>query len=125
MLECFIISFSIFCFTFPVFKFAMVKRGRKVSTYNFFYGTTVDLQYCISSVQKICSVTNILYKIFFNHCKLLQDIEYSSLRMHVCSVMHVQLFVTPWTVAHQAPGILQARILEWIAISFSIIPCAI
>ena len=32
------------------------------------------------------------------------------------SLSHVQLFVTPWTVAHQAPlsmGILQARILEW------------
>ena len=31
---------------------------------------------------------------------------------------HVQLFVTPWTVAHQASlsmGILQARILEWVA----------
>ena len=30
--------------------------------------------------------------------------------------------MTPWTVAHQAPlsmGILQARILEWVAISFS------
>ena len=30
---------------------------------------------------------------------------------------HVQLFVIPWTVAHQAPlsmGILQARILEWL-----------
>ena len=29
---------------------------------------------------------------------------------------------TPWTVAHQAPlskGILQARILEWVVISFS------
>ena len=29
--------------------------------------------------------------------------------------------MTPWTVAHQAPlpmGILQARILEWVAISF-------
>ena len=28
---------------------------------------------------------------------------------------------TPWTVAHQAPvlGILQARILEWVAVSFS------
>ena len=31
-------------------------------------------------------------------------------------------FVTPWTVAYQAPlsmGTLQARILEWVAISFS------
>ena len=30
--------------------------------------------------------------------------------------------MTPWTVAHQAPpsmGILQARVLEWVAISFS------
>ena len=37
-------------------------------------------------------------------------------------VSHVRLFVTPWTVAHQAPlsmGILQARILEWIAMPFS------
>ena len=35
---------------------------------------------------------------------------------------HVQLFATTWTVAHQAPlsmGILQARIQEWVAISFS------
>ena len=34
----------------------------------------------------------------------------------------VQLFVTPWTVAHQAPlsmGILQARILEWVAMPSS------
>ena len=33
------------------------------------------------------------------------------------SLSHVQLFVTPWTVARQAPlsmGILQARILEWV-----------
>ena len=29
---------------------------------------------------------------------------------------------TPWTVAHQAPlsiGILQARVLEWVAMPFS------
>ena len=35
---------------------------------------------------------------------------------------HVQLFVTPWTVARQAPlsmGILQARILEWVVNSYS------
>ena len=36
----------------------------------------------------------------------------------------VQLFATPWTVAYQAPqttvhGVFQARILEWVAISFS------
>ena len=35
----------------------------------------------------------------------------------------VWLFVTPWTVAYEAPplvhGIFQARVLEWVAISFS------
>ena len=33
---------------------------------------------------------------------------------------HIQLFVTPWTVAHQAPlsmGIFQERILEWVAMT--------
>ena len=36
-------------------------------------------------------------------------------------VSHVQLCVTPQKAAHQAPvpGILQARTLEWVAISFS------
>ena len=40
----------------------------------------------------------------------------------VQSLSHVQLFVTPWTVAHQAPlfmGILQTRILEWVAMPSS------
>ena len=35
---------------------------------------------------------------------------------------HVPLFLTPWTVAHQAPlsmGILQARIQEWVAMPSS------
>ncbi|MES6020832.1 hypothetical protein U6W19_12325, partial [Cutibacterium acnes] len=41
----------------------------------------------------------------------------------VQSFSHVQLFATPWTT-HSPPGssvhgILQARILEWVAISFS------
>ena len=38
------------------------------------------------------------------------------------SFSRVQLFVIPWTVAHQAPlsmGILQARILEWVAMPSS------
>ena len=40
--------------------------------------------------------------------------------MYMCN--HVQLFVTLWTVARQAPlsiGILQARILEWVAMPSS------
>ena len=42
--------------------------------------------------------------------------------MCVQLLSHAWLFVTPWTVAHQAPltvGFSQARILEWVAISFS------
>ena len=44
--------------------------------------------------------------------------------MSVCTLSrfsHIQLFATPWTIAHQAPlsGISQARILEWVAVSFS------
>ena len=38
----------------------------------------------------------------------------------VKSLSRVRLFVTPWTVAYQAPlsvhGIFQARVLEWVAI---------
>ena len=40
------------------------------------------------------------------------------------SLSYVQLFVTPWTVVHQAPlskGILQARILEWVAVPSSMV----
>jgi len=40
----------------------------------------------------------------------------------VQSLSHVWLFATPWTAAHQAPlsmGFFQARILEWVTISFS------
>ena len=44
--------------------------------------------------------------------------------IHACMLSHfshVQLFATPWTVGCQAPvpGILQASILEWVAIPFS------
>ena len=40
----------------------------------------------------------------------------------VCLVAQSCLFVTLWTVAHQAPlsmGVLQARILEWVAVPSS------
>ena len=39
------------------------------------------------------------------------------------SLNHVRLFSTPWTVAYYTPGIFhgifQARVLEWVVISFS------
>ena len=45
-----------------------------------------------------------------------------SLKGKVKSLSRVRLFATLWTLAYQASsvhGILQARILEWVAISFS------
>ena len=42
--------------------------------------------------------------------------------MLCCALSHVRLFATPWTTAHKASsvcGILQARRLEWVAMSFS------
>ena len=35
-----------------------------------------------------------------------------------CSVTS-SFFATPWTIAHQAHGLLQARILQWVSIPFS------
>ena len=46
----------------------------------------------------------------------------SSVLLFSCYVLCDPCFVTPWTVAHQALlsfGILQTRVLEWAAISFS------
>ena len=43
-------------------------------------------------------------------------------KVKVLVALSSRLFVVPWTVARQAPlsmGILQARILEWVAIPFS------
>ena len=56
---------------------------------------------------------------------LLYTLVFVRLPNHACVLSHfslVQLFVTPWTVTHQAPlsmGILQARILEWVAMPSS------
>ena len=43
------------------------------------------------------------------------------LKLKLKSLSRVWFLVTPWTTAQQAPvhGILQARTLEWVAISFS------
>ena len=44
--------------------------------------------------------------------------------LFVKALSHVRLFVTSWTIVRRPPGssdhgILQARTLEWVAISFS------
>ena len=45
--------------------------------------------------------------------------------MKVKLLSHVQLLATPWTAAYQASpsmGFFQARVLEWVAITFSRLP---
>ena len=38
--------------------------------------------------------------------------------MYACVLSHVWLFATPWTVGSSEHRITQARILEWVAVSF-------
>ena len=39
--------------------------------------------------------------------------------MHVCVLSHVRLFVTPWTVAHQAPLSMEfSRQEYWLGLPF-------
>ena len=49
--------------------------------------------------------------------------SFGCVKVKVKSLNHVRLFVTPWTVCSllvsSVYGIFQARILEWVAISFS------
>ena len=39
--------------------------------------------------------------------------------MHTGLLSFIQLFVTPWTVAHQAPLSMEFSIREWTAISYA------
>ena len=52
----------------------------------------------------------------------LQPIGYEMAMLYCAVLSCIQLFVTPWTAALQAPlpmGFLQARILEWVAMPYS------
>ena len=48
------------------------------------------------------------------------NILYTYIYIYVCvcaqSLSHVQLFVTPWTGTSSVRGILETRILEWVAV---------
>ena len=66
--------------------------------------------------------------LLWGHCSFLlgpgvHETQESVSLLLLSHVSHVQLCATPQTAAHQAPlsvpGILQARTLEWVAISFS------
>ena len=69
---------------------------------------------CFSAFSRVIDIGIIFvasFKVFSEMVSLISDFS-----VHVL-LCHVPLFVTPWTVAHQAPlsmRIFQARILEWV-----------
>ena len=79
---------------------------------SFFFFYCCDILYCVDIPQSVYSFPDWwTFESFFALGTVL-----------CCVPSHVQLFVTPWTVAHQAPlsmRILQARILERVAMPFS------
>ena len=48
-----------------------------------------------------------------------EPLRKSQLSMKVKSLSRVRLFAVPWTLGFSVYGIFQARVLEWVAISFS------
>ena len=73
--------------------------------YNWLYSKSpTNFLKCNSSTVSHCEVETIMQLLLLSH------------------VSRVQLCATPEMAAHQAPpvpGILQARVLEWVAIAFS------
>ena len=71
----------------------------------------------LSSVFNSASIS-LIFRLFL---KRWQYVWISLKYCHTSLLSHVRLFVTPRTVAHQAPlvhGIFQARLLEYVAISY-------
>ena len=83
-----------------------------------FVGIFYILDYAIILNNYVHTVFNLHMLIFFICCYTVLIFIISMLS---CSVMS-QFLVTPWTAAHQTPlsmGILQARILKWVALPSS------
>ena len=75
----------------------------------------------LSSHEDSCKHTLLLYFPSLLYLFIYFSKHYVCLTIMCCAVVShfscVWLFVTPWTVAHQAPlsmGIIQARILKWV-----------
>ena len=87
------------------------------------FGALRSWSLCLSNLQSgvyLCSAWTRGWGII-RHTRSLVHISCSCLLCVLGRFSHVRLFVTLWTVACQAPlsmGILQARILEWVAISY-------
>ena len=105
----------------PMCSLAVLKSPWWVSPVFFYYcyWGAANLQCCVK--QFTCTYVYILW--VYGRITLLCMHVCVYIYMYVCySFSCVWLFVTPCTIARQAPlsmGILQARILKWVAISFS------
>ena len=76
-----------------------------------------------SPLYLICVCFFFLSEVFLKTLHMIATFLPKSLKVKVKSLSHVQLFATLWTVCSlpgfSVHGILQARILEWVTISFS------
>ena len=70
-----------------------------------------------------CPFTNPTQDCTVNHFSVIKGFVFFFLKILVVVVIWslngVRLFVNPWTIAQQSMKILQARMLDWVAISFS------
>ena len=103
-----------------------------LSIFKNFYWTRINLQSCVSfwCTSKWINYTYTYIPSFFiyfsniGHFRVLSRGSCARQWKWKCSSLNFQLFVTPWTVAQEAPLSTEvknsvARILEWVAISFS------
>ena len=87
-------------------------RGRDIYTYIYTYILKNYFICVYMCVHVLC-----MFYVLFHITDMLLMLSHFS---------HVQLFVTPWTAAYQAPpvhGIFQARVLEWGAMEIKMYQC--
>ena len=82
----------------------------------------INLHFYWSSLKFEGTLFDLSRSYTYTYISKIFDFTYTYTYVQCQSLSHVRLFAIPGTVAHQAPlsmGILQAKILEWVAISFS------
>ena len=134
MMQCFLFLFKNFCFNL-ILTFLKI---RSIEMY-YYYGIYSKKEKKSQSIQKrevcICGALSSSPEFYQEwvsctfqgmggiQCRILRVSSGARWLECVCVCVqllsHVQLFVTAWTIAYQAPlsmGFSQARILEWVAI---------
>ena len=106
-----------------IYNVVLVSDAQQSDSVTYIWCVCMCVYIYICIIFRFFSIT--VYKILNTVSSLCYAVELCCLSiLHMCSAssLTVQLFTTPWTIAHQAPlfvGILQARILKWVAIPSS------